>query len=145
MIQPINWAPGVSLENVEKQVILNAWSFYRGNKTQCSISLGISIRTLETKLEKYEQDGKALRDFGDREERERAEQLRRARGIVGNPIATALTADPAQGDALGTSSGVHVQPVVEVPAQQPVPVPERPEVQAVLPAKTSGHREHRRR
>jgi DNA-binding NtrC family response regulator len=57
----ILWQPGVTLEDIEKQVIQKAFSFYRGNKTATAKSLGIAIRTLDAKLEKYDkQDKKAV-------------------------------------------------------------------------------------
>ena len=49
----ILWQPGMSLADVEKEVIIKAYSFYRENKTQTSIALGVSIRTLDNRLEKY--------------------------------------------------------------------------------------------
>lgn len=47
------WQPGVTLDQVEKEVILKALSFYHGNKTVTARALGIAIRTLDNKLEKY--------------------------------------------------------------------------------------------
>lgn len=52
----IAWTPGLTLEEVEKQVILKALSFYKGNKTQTAQSLEISVRTLYEKLAKYKED-----------------------------------------------------------------------------------------
>ena len=49
----INWQPGITLEEIEKQVILKALEFYQGNKTKTALSLGIAVRTLDNKLEKY--------------------------------------------------------------------------------------------
>jgi hypothetical protein len=141
MNQPINWSPGVTLEGIEKQVILYAFRFYRGNKTQTSISLGISIRTLENKLEKYEQDGKIQAATEERETQQRDDQLKRARGIVGQPqVPTA----PAQGNEMGTSAGPHAQSATELPEKSAVPLPERGKVQEVLHAKAAGHRHERR-
>jgi len=138
MTEQVFWSPGVSLEQIEKDVILKAFRFYRGNKTQCSISLGISIRTLEAKLEKYEQDGKKQRDTEERESADRAAQLNRARGI-------AVTASPTEGVVFGTGAGVHAQPPVAVPEKQPVPVSEPEKVQSVLPSKVAAGHQHRRR
>ena len=47
------WQPGLTLEQVEKEVILQAMRFYHNNKTQTARSLGIAIRTLDHKLERY--------------------------------------------------------------------------------------------
>lgn len=49
----MSWQPGQTLDDVEKEVILKAFSFYQGNKTQTAKSLGIAIRTLDNKLERY--------------------------------------------------------------------------------------------
>lgn len=56
MDSQIIWSPGVPLEYLVKQAILAAMKFYRGNKSAAARSLGISIRTLDTRLEKYEQE-----------------------------------------------------------------------------------------
>jgi transcriptional regulator with PAS, ATPase and Fis domain len=49
----IHWQPGMTLEEVEKQVILKAFQFYNRNKTHTAKALDIAIRTLDSKLEKY--------------------------------------------------------------------------------------------
>lgn len=53
------WTPSMTLEDVEKEVIKEAFAFHRQNKTQTSIALGISIRTLDSKLAKYGSKKKA--------------------------------------------------------------------------------------
>ena len=52
------WSPGVTLELVEKQVIIKAYKHFKNNKTATANALGIAIRTLDAKLEKYEYDNK---------------------------------------------------------------------------------------
>lgn len=47
------WQPGVTLEDLEKQAILEALRFYGNNKTRTAQALGIAIRTLDNKLAKY--------------------------------------------------------------------------------------------
>jgi len=47
------WQPGRTLEEVERETIERAFRFYQGNKTQTAASLGIAIRTLDAKLDKY--------------------------------------------------------------------------------------------
>lgn len=128
MNDPINWAPGVSLEAVEKQVILKAFRWYRGNKTQCSISLGINVRTLERKLEEYEQAAEKQREAEERDVIERGQTLDRMRGI--NP----QTRPEESGESiLRANAGLHVQPATEISTEQPVPVPKRQEIQDMLP------------
>ena len=54
----MDWQPGTSLDAAEKAIILKAYAFYKQNKTQTAQSLGIAIRTLDTKLERYEHENK---------------------------------------------------------------------------------------
>jgi DNA-binding NtrC family response regulator len=49
----IRWTPGYTIESVEKEIIMQALSFYQGNKTQTAQALGIAIRTLDNKLAQY--------------------------------------------------------------------------------------------
>ena len=51
----IHWQPGVTLDEVERQVIMAALRFYYNNKSQAAASLGISVRTIQNKLQQYEQ------------------------------------------------------------------------------------------
>lgn len=56
MMPTQGWSPGMTLEDVEKEAILAAFKFFRGNKTQTAASLGIAIRTLDYKIAKYQAD-----------------------------------------------------------------------------------------
>lgn len=49
----IHWQPGVTLDDVEKQVILKALKWFGNNKTKTAQALGIAVRTLDYKLERY--------------------------------------------------------------------------------------------
>lgn len=49
----IFWSPGVTLEDMKKRVILAALRHYSGNKTKTAEALGISVRTVDYKLEQY--------------------------------------------------------------------------------------------
>lgn len=49
----IQWSPGYTMDMVEEEVIRKALRHFRGNKTQTASALGISIRTIDNKLEKY--------------------------------------------------------------------------------------------
>jgi len=51
-MREINWQPGVTLEDIELQVIDKAYRFFEGNKTKTANALGIAIRTLDNKLSK---------------------------------------------------------------------------------------------
>lgn len=76
----VNWVPGITLEELEKNCILAAFKFYRGNKTTTASSLKIAIRTLEHKLERYEADAKAREDQRNAEAEDRRQWLERQRG-----------------------------------------------------------------
>ncbi|MBC7690459.1 MAG: sigma 54-interacting transcriptional regulator [Methylotenera sp.] len=51
------WAPGNTLNDIEKSVILTALTYHSGNRTHTAKALGISIRTLRNKLADYRRDG----------------------------------------------------------------------------------------
>ncbi len=48
-----NWAPGRTLNDIERSVILEALQYHQGNRTHTARALGISIRTLRNKLADY--------------------------------------------------------------------------------------------
>lgn len=56
------WQPGVTLEEVERDVILKALRFYSLNRAKTAVALGVSRRTIDNKLAKYkgEESGKPL-------------------------------------------------------------------------------------
>lgn len=128
----IEWAPGMTLESIEKQVILKAFRFYRGNKTTTCRALDIAIRTLDAKLEKYELEGKADEASRADEKQRREDFLARSRGQV----------PPT---SVGAQQGVRLESVTNVGAKPPLPVPKREEVQSVLPkhASAGGHGRNR--
>jgi len=49
----MTWSPGVTIEDLEKEAVIKAFRFYNQNKTHTANSLGIAIRTLDSKLEQY--------------------------------------------------------------------------------------------
>jgi hypothetical protein len=104
----IDWTPGLTLEKVEKLVITKALEFYRGNKKQTAESLGISIRTIDNKMEQY---------AGEAEELQRREQANE---------------EAAKARAL-SARGIFAQPVTKTQSEHDVPVRESEEVQKVLP------------
>ncbi len=81
-MEVVQWSPGVTLDAIEKQVILIAFRFYRGNKVATSKALGISVRTLDTKLDNYEQEGKDAALQRERDIKERENLLARSRGFA---------------------------------------------------------------
>ena len=129
----IVWSPGVTLENIEKQVIVKAYDYFKKNKTSTSIALGISIRTLDSKLEKYKDDDRiAAEKLADTNKRN-ADYLRRARGIVGQSISL----KEAEAMLSGPHAGIRLEPAAQAAAQPSMPVPERAQVQKVLSGQTA--------
>lgn len=51
--QSLSWKPGRTLDELERNVILEALKHFSGNRTHTAKSLGISIRTLRNKLAEY--------------------------------------------------------------------------------------------
>lgn len=80
------WSPGLSLESVERMVILKAYAFFKHNKSATASSLGIAIRTLDNKLERYDQELKNERDKLAREQGDREQFLLRQRGNVADNV-----------------------------------------------------------
>lgn len=81
-MQCIVWSPGTSLEQNEREIITAAFDFYKENKSATAQSLGISVRTLENKLEKYAQAAEAAKAMEAERIRRQEEFQARARGIV---------------------------------------------------------------
>lgn len=80
--QLIQWSPGVTLAQVEKQVILKAFKHYGFNKTVTANALGISIRTLDGRLEAYaHEENEAQKVLAEKMKKEQEFQLRQ-RGIA---------------------------------------------------------------
>lgn len=151
----INWTPGQTLEILEKQAILAAFQFYRGNKTQTSQSLGISIRTLDTKLGEYKINFDEEKDADYERRKEREQFLARSRGdrtpnylTTGHKLnveAERPESEKRSQDVSRAAAGARVESAAVPAAQQPVPVSERKEVQSVSPGQASmgGARRHR--
>lgn len=123
----INWVPGLTLDEVEKQCILKALQWFRGNKSQTAIALGITVKTIDNKLEKYEAEGKVMDDKHRESEIKRAEILNRMRGIQPAQKLEEITPE------LNAGTRPRMESPTQVAAKYGVPVPERKEVQNVLP------------
>lgn len=135
----IIWSPGVSLEDIEKQVIQRAFEHYRLNKTATAGALGISIRTLDNKLERYDADKKLEEEAFARDKQSRDHHLARSRGIsVGQNIdVRSSPAAPQARDSAQAERRVRMEPPIDIAGQSAVPVPERAEVQEMLPSKVA--------
>lgn len=134
----IIWSPGTRLDDIERQVILKAFGYYNKNKTATANALGIAIRTLDVKLEKYGADDAAVKAADEQRKANREFQLARARGIV-PPTAAAPGRQGAEirEDSAEAQTRLLLQPDSSIPPQQPVPLPERSEVQEMLPPKVA--------
>jgi hypothetical protein len=53
----VRWLIGYTVEEVERELILNSLSHYCGNRTWTANVLGISIRTLRNKINEYTAQG----------------------------------------------------------------------------------------
>lgn len=125
------WQPGQTLEMVERQVIKKALKFFHDHKTKTAEALGISLRTLQNKLDKYEEE-----DI----ESSRIEQQAKERDEA---FLKACRAKP--------ETGSRVESVVTISEEQPMPVRERTEVQTLPPGQNKsnsagkGRSEHKSR
>lgn len=107
----IIWQPGMSLEQLEKEVITTAVRFYGDDKTKTALALGISVKTIYNKLEQYEREG---------QDRLQAEAKRN---------------EEAESARVQAQGGVHIQSAVENDrAQRSMSVREREKVQE-MPSK----------
>lgn len=79
--EQVIWTPGVKISELERSAIISAYKFYNQNKTATAASLGISIRTLDSKLEKYAEDDKAAEEARDAQLRRDHEFNIRQRGL----------------------------------------------------------------
>jgi two-component system, response regulator FlrC len=52
-----SWVPGRTLDDIERNVIIEALEYHSGNRTHTARALGISIRTLRNKLADYRRLG----------------------------------------------------------------------------------------
>lgn len=138
------WSPGITLEQVEEQIIRVAYKHFSNNKTATANALGISIRTLDTKLEKYENDDRNQRDRATDDHKRNLEWLAKSRGTA---TATAIASQPekAGADMPSSTAGVRLEPAPQAGTELTMPVPKSQKVQEMLPpqAAASGARRNR--
>jgi hypothetical protein len=120
----ILWSPGTTLEAVEKQVILMAFRHFRGEKTSTARALGIAIRTLDDRLDKYAEDGKKEKERQDNERIKHEEFLTRQRGQT---LASSPHIPPSPDPRLRMES------IANSAKEQALSVQEQQKVQTVLP------------
>lgn len=77
----VYWQPGMKLSEIERLIIKSALNHFKGNKTATSISLGLSIRTLDKRIEELRAEELAQEERVAKANAEREEFLKRSRGI----------------------------------------------------------------
>ncbi len=144
------WQPGMTLASVEKQAILQAYRFYRSNKTATAQALGVSVKTIENKLNQYLTEDGATKD-ADKERRAKQDDWQRKSrfghdgqfGRNPEPGATLDRFGQETGDGLpaksvdGASPRVRVESAQATSAQHAVSLSERKEVQGLPSPKTA--------
>lgn len=134
----ITWQPGMSLEFLEKMAIQEAMKFFQNNKTSTARALGIAIRTLDTKLEKYAVEEKEFEVLNERDRKQREEFMRRCRGASASGTAEAQNGPAGiQNSSNAANAGLHVESAAQASPQQSVSMHQRKEVQSVLPSTPS--------
>lgn len=138
------WQVGMTLENLEREVILRCYRYFRGNKTTCAASLGIAIRTLDNKLEKYGADDKEREAINAIQKKRREEFAMRQRGLA---PAQHSTDDISQKDVSARAENVRQndQSVIATTTEQTLPLQEREVISGVLPEQVTNLRKSRAR
>lgn len=140
----IVWSPGVTLESAEKEIILYAFRYYRGNKTVTAQALGISIRTLDNKFEKYQKEVDDENVRKTEHERNAKEFLERQRNGTGKPTTwyTPEVSKKVHPGSSDTATESRVEPSAQPAAKPALSVPKRAEVQGLPPASSSKSHSH---
>lgn len=150
----VTWSPGMTLGSLEKAVILAAYRYFKGNKTQTASALGIAVRTLDYKLDEYKvnNEKQEVEDAKSRAEREAF--LKRQRGFhttvegrivlnVDDASAKRFAEAEAQrgrvtkaghqsaSSSIHPETGVHMEPASDASKELAVSVPIREEIQEV--------------
>jgi hypothetical protein len=143
MNQPLTLMIGMTIDHINKAWTLYNLRYNRGNKTLTANMLGISVRTLDAWLEKYQNEEKIEEERKRIDEAKRAEYLDRARGITRDvPAPTGFISGGSSVHA--TSARAHMESAPQIPQKQSVPVPERAQIQNVLPEQSQGRGKHKR-
>lgn len=147
--EQINWSPGVTLEDIEKQVVLKAFRFFGNNKTTTANALGIAIRTLDSKLEKYKEEIDSDKERESHERIRREDFLKRSRGPIRDANGAAIISGEKSPGARAADHSPdqrsYVEPASELSPQQSMPMHEQQKVQKVLHEQTPAMRNHKRR
>jgi hypothetical protein len=122
------WSPGISLDALEKMVIRKAYRFYHQNKVATANALKIAVRTLDNRLERYDQEDATYEQQAIDTRDRRREHLLRARGFAPDQLA---------GQARQTTAEPVLEPALDVSETQAVPVSEQQTVPGLLPENTA--------
>jgi len=76
----IIWSPGMSLEDIEEQIIEKAYNHYNKNVETTSNSLKISMEKLQEKIKKFADKQQEVNHTLEMEKKKYEDYLRRARG-----------------------------------------------------------------
>lgn len=133
MIHQVYWQPGMTLEALEKHVILRCLSFYGNNKTKTAEALGIAIRTIDNKLEKYRQEEQQEKEALERVRQKEQEFAQRALGK--SSVRSSNTFEPfTDGNQIPSYDG---KSTVSGSAEPEMSMQKRTEVQEMLPIQTT--------
>lgn len=133
----VNWSPGVSLYDIERQVINHALEFFQKNKTQTAIALGISIRTLDTRLEEYEALEKKMGEGNEQRRIDRENFLKRQRGLSDEERASVSGSQARQESSHSAETGLRMESLANSPEKSNVSVSVGKEVQGMSPKHAS--------
>ena len=125
MIRSVVWSPGVTLDAIEEQIIKNAYAHFRNNKTAAAQSLGIDVKTIHNKLDRYAAEELKHKERFDEDQRKRTEFLARCRGV------------------LPPSERMEPKPIEDITPGQEMPMPESQDIPGVLPTQVTNLRSKR--
>jgi hypothetical protein len=108
----ITWRPGMNIDTVVQSIVEAAYKYFGGNKSAAARSLGISVRTLDSRLERIEKAKLEHEEKVDASFKRRKEQAEIQRGQA---IGTRYVPDG--------KGGVRAEPVAELPPQRSMPMP----------------------
>lgn len=78
----ISCMPDMTLDDIERMVITSRLNFMGGNRNRTADSLGIAVKTLFNKLERYELEDMARSKQAEERRAANQEYLARARGLA---------------------------------------------------------------
>lgn len=108
------WQMGMTLEDTEKLIVLQAYRLFENNKTRTANALGICIRTLDARLEKYDKDNN--------------ERAAASPGTGERQFTEVPKPAESKTDGLFHSGRIHEKPVAESATEQSMSVRKRQKV-----------------